>query len=78
MNLEHDHPRISADPAIMGGKPCIRGTRVPVYLIVMMFSEGETLADVLAAYPHLTADDVRAALAYAADRTADSVLPAAE
>ncbi len=78
MNIEQDHPRISIDPAIMFGKPCIKGTRVPVYLIVMMFAEGETLEGVLEAYPHITAEDVRAALAYAADRSADTVLPAAE
>ncbi|MCH8491012.1 MAG: DUF433 domain-containing protein [Oceanicaulis sp.] len=78
MTLKDAHPRISADPAIMVGKPCIKGTRVPVYLIVMMFAEGETLEDVLEAYPHITAEDVRAALAYAADRSADTVLPAAE
>ena len=59
--------RIAIDPAIMLGKPIIRGTRIPVELLVRKFSEGASEGDVLAAYPGLTVADVRAALAYAAD-----------
>jgi uncharacterized protein (DUF433 family) len=62
-----DHPRISRDPAIMVGKPCIKGTRVPVYLIVEKLGSGYTTAEVLQAYPHIVEDDVRAALSYAAE-----------
>ena len=62
-----DHPRISVDPAILLGKPCIKGTRISVELILRWLSEGRTLAELLEAYPHLTEDDIKVALAYAAD-----------
>ncbi|HNS39650.1 MAG: DUF433 domain-containing protein [Anaerolineae bacterium] len=58
--------RIEIDPAVMMGKPVIRGTRIPVELIVRKLSEGATEADLLDAYPRLTVEDIRAALAYAA------------
>lgn len=61
------HSLISMDPDVMLGKPVIRGTRITVDLIVRKFSEGATEADLLDAYPHLTREGVRAALAYAAD-----------
>ena len=59
--------RIVIDSEIMQGKPVIRGTRITVDLILRKLSEGASPADVTDAYPHLTEDDVRAALAYAAD-----------
>ena len=59
--------RIEIDPNIMLGKPVIRGTRIPVELIVRKLSEGATEADLLDAYPRLVIEDIRAALAYAAD-----------
>jgi uncharacterized protein (DUF433 family) len=59
--------RIDIDPKVMLGKPVIRGTRIPVELILRKLGEGSTLDDLLDAYPRLTAEDVRAALAYAAD-----------
>ena len=62
--------RIIVDPNVMLGKPVIRGTRIPVELIVRKMGEGATEADLLEAYPSLTADDIRAALAYAADALA--------
>ena len=65
------HPRISIDPAVMLGKPVIRGTRIPVELLLRKLSEGATIEVLIDAYPHLTADDVRAAMAYAADAIAD-------
>ena len=73
------HPRISVDPAVMLGKPVIRGTRIPVELILRKLSEGATQADLLDAYPRLTPEDIRAALAYAADTLAHEniVLPRA-
>ena len=61
------HERIVADPDIMLGKPVIRGTRITVELILEKLAAGETTTDLLAAYPHLTQDDLQAALAYAAD-----------
>jgi uncharacterized protein (DUF433 family) len=59
--------RILLDPAIHHGDPCIRGTRVPVSVIIGSIADGDTLADVLAAYPSLTEEDVRAALRFAAE-----------
>jgi uncharacterized protein (DUF433 family) len=59
--------RITIDPEVMQGKPVIRGTRITVDVVLRKLSEGATEADLLDAYPHLTADDIRAALAYAAD-----------
>ncbi len=59
--------RVRVDPAIHHGDPCITGTRVPVTIIVGSLAEGLTIADVLREYPQLTEDDVRAALAYAAE-----------
>jgi uncharacterized protein (DUF433 family) len=61
--------RISLDPNVMGGKPCIRGTRITVGLVVGLIAAGRTIDQVLAAYPDLTRDDVTAALAYAAWRS---------
>ena len=62
--------RIEINPKIMLGKPVIRGTRVTVELILRKLSEGAREEDLLNAYPHLCADDIRAALAYAADSLA--------
>ena len=59
--------RVSVDPAICGGKPCIRGTRIMVRNILGMFAGGYTLDQVLDAYPELSRDDVVAALEYASD-----------
>lgn len=62
-----EHPRITQAPGVMGGKPCIKGTRVTVETLIDHLSSGETIDDLLAGYPGVTEDDVRAALAYAAD-----------
>ena len=62
--------RIEINPKVMLGKPVIRGTRVPVELIVRKLGEGATEKDLLDAYPGLTPEDIRAALAYAADTLA--------
>jgi len=61
------YDRIEINPAIMLGKPVIRGTRIPVELILRKLAEGATEADLLDAYPRLTKIDIQAALAYAAD-----------
>ena len=60
--------RITRDPDVMGGRPCIRGLRVTVGMIVGLLAAGHDEAQVLAAYPYLESDDVRQALAYAAWR----------
>ncbi len=58
--------RVVIDPDVMGGKPVIKGTRIPVELIVRMLAEGATEADILGEYSRLAPDDIRAALTYAA------------
>jgi uncharacterized protein (DUF433 family) len=67
--------RITLDPAVMGGKPCIRGMRVTVGTIVGLLAAGRTHDEVLAAYPYLEPADIQAALAYAAWRSEESELP---
>lgn len=62
--------RIEINPDVMMGKPVIRGTRIPVELILRKLSEGATEADLLDAYPRLTVEDIQAALRYAADSLA--------
>jgi len=63
-----DLKRITFDPLVMGGKPCIRGMRVTVGTIVGLVASGYSSADILQAYPYLEAADVREALTYAAWR----------
>lgn len=58
--------RISSDPDICHGKPCIKGTRIPVYLIVSLVAEGESIESIIRDYPALTPEDVKAAIYYAA------------
>lgn len=66
--------RIEINPNVMFGKPVIRGTRIPVELIVRKLGEGATEADLLDAYPRLTQADIRAALAYAAESLAHEAI----
>jgi len=58
---------VEINPEVMLGKPVIRGTRIPIELIVRKLGEGATEADLLDAYPRLTQSDIQAALLYAAD-----------
>jgi len=67
---EKPFTRIEVNADVMLGKPVIRGTRIPVELIIRKLSEGSTEADLLDAYPRLTLEDIRAVLAYAADSLA--------
>ena len=60
-------PRIEMNPKVMMGKPVIRGTRIPVELILRKLGEGATEADLLDAYTRLTKADIQAAIGYAAD-----------
>lgn len=62
--------RITIDPAVMLGKPVIRGTRIPVELILRKLAEGADWGDLLEAYPDLNREDIQAAIAYAADAIA--------
>jgi len=68
-------PRITFDPRVMGGKPCIRGMRVTVGTIIGLLAAGESTQDILKAYPYLEAEDIKAALAYAAWRTEETEVP---
>ncbi|TSD02803.1 MAG: hypothetical protein Greene071436_382 [Parcubacteria group bacterium Greene0714_36] len=63
---------ITIDPNICHGKPCFKGTRIMVYLVLEMLAAGETPDDVIAAYPDLTKDAIAAALLFAAKTTAVS------
>ena len=67
--------RISIDPKICFGKPCIKGTRIWVSLILDFLASGETEAQILAAYPQLHPEDIRAALAYAAEVARERIVP---
>ena len=69
--------RITFDPTIMGGKPCIRGMRVTVGTLVGLLAAGHSNADVLKAYPYLEEEDLREALAYAAWRVEEVEVPIA-
>jgi uncharacterized protein (DUF433 family) len=67
--------RITHDPGVMGGRPCIRGLRVTVGTIMGLLASGRTQGEILVAYPYLEPEDVQAALAYAAWRTKEIDLP---
>ncbi|MFW6197596.1 MAG: DUF433 domain-containing protein [Myxococcota bacterium] len=67
--------RITFDPQVMGGKPCIRGMRVTVGTILGLLAGGRTHAEILEAYPYLEEDDIREALSYAAWRVQEQDLP---
>ena len=58
--------RVEVNPRILGGKPVIKGTRIPVYLILELLSAGYDFKRIIEAYPRLTDDDIRAAVEYAA------------
>jgi uncharacterized protein (DUF433 family) len=67
--------RISVDHQVMGGVPCIRGTRIPVATVVSLVAEGSSAADIVTGYPQLDVNDVRAALEYAAATVRERELP---
>jgi uncharacterized protein (DUF433 family) len=65
------HERIEINPNIMDGKPVVRGTRIPVELVLRKLGAGMSAEAILADHPRLTQDDIRAAQAFAADYLAD-------
>lgn len=67
--------RITLDPEVMGGKPCIRGLRVTVGTLVGLVASGRTVPEILAAYPYLEEEDIREALSYAAWRVEETEVP---
>ena len=72
--LTMTHHRIEMNPEVMGGKPVVRGTRIPVDLLLRKLGAGMTIDAILADHPRLTRDDVLAAQAFAADFIADEDL----
>ena len=67
--------RITQSPEVMGGKPCLRGMRVTVGTIIGLLAAGKSHQEILADFPYLEPDDIRAALAYAAWRTEEHEVP---
>jgi len=67
--------RITFDPEVMGGKPCIRGMRVTVGMIVGLLAAGRSQDEILDAYAYLEQEDIRQALSYAAWRVEESEAP---
>jgi uncharacterized protein (DUF433 family) len=67
--------RITVDPTVCHGKPCIKGTRIMVWQVVQFLANGDSVDDILAAYPGLTREDVQACLLFAAELTRQRVLP---
>jgi uncharacterized protein (DUF433 family) len=75
MRIVEGLDRITFDPHVMGGKPCIRGMRVTVGIIVGLVASGVSTVRILEAYPYLEAEDIQQALTYAAWRTQEVELP---
>lgn len=73
----HNLTRITFNPEVMGGKPCIRGMRVTVGAIVGLVASGKTIDEVLADYPYLEREDILEALSYAAWRAEEREVPLA-
>ena len=67
--------RITRDPSVMGGKPCIRGMRVTVGTVVGLVAAGRTREEILREYPYLEAEDIAEALSYAAWRAEEVEVP---
>ena len=68
INLEFDMNRITLEPGKRGGRPCIRELRITVYDVLSMLSNGMSQQEIQDDFPELTSEDIRAVLAYAADR----------
>ena len=66
---------ITVNPAVLHGKACIRGTRIPVAVVLANLAEGLSASEIMRSYPSLTADGIQAALAYATDLVPERVLP---
>jgi uncharacterized protein (DUF433 family) len=67
--------RITHDPRVMGGRPCIRGMRITVGTVVGLLAAGHSVEHILDAYPYLEREDIQAALSYAAWRSEEVDLP---
>lgn len=69
--------RITFDPAVMGGRACVRGMRIPVSLVVNLVANGMNAEEILREYPMLEAEDIREALRYAASLAGEEIYPLA-
>jgi len=67
--------RISIDPAVCGGRPCVRGSRIWVALILDLLAAGMSEAQLRVEYPELTHDDILAAIAYGAEASRERMIP---
>jgi uncharacterized protein (DUF433 family) len=67
--------RITSDPAILGGKPCVRGMRLSVQRVLEVLSDNPSWDDLKEDYPELESEDIRQAMAFAAELLADRVIP---
>jgi uncharacterized protein (DUF433 family) len=68
------HDILTLEPGKRSGKPCIRGMRITVYDVLSYLAAGMTVEEILADFPYLTAEDIRACLSYAADRERQTVI----
>lgn len=69
------HERISINPKVCHGQACVKGTRIPVYQIIRMLANGDTIEDLLKEYPSLEREDILACLDYAASLAEEQVTP---
>jgi uncharacterized protein (DUF433 family) len=69
------YDRISIDPNVCHGEACIKGTRLPVHQIVLMLANGDTIDDLLEAYPSITREDILACLEYAGSLAEEQLTP---
>jgi uncharacterized protein (DUF433 family) len=74
-NMANQLERISIDPAVCGGRPCVRGTRIWVALILDLLAGGMSEAQLRVEYPELTHDDILAAIAYGAEASRERMIP---
>jgi uncharacterized protein (DUF433 family) len=72
------YQRITVNPRQMGGAPCIRGMRMPVVTVLRMIADGMTTGEILANHPELEVEDIREAVAFAAEAIDERVLPVVE
>lgn len=73
--MQNWQERISINPKVCQGKPCIKGTRIMVSVVLDNLAEGLTFEEIVADYPPLTIEDIRSVIAYAAELTREEMLP---
>lgn len=70
------NPRITSDPKICGGDPCIKGTRIPVHVLLSHLAAGDSQETILKQFPKLASEDIRACLEFAAYLSTEKAVPA--